>query len=129
VIFNGVLKDGNENFESPTRNNISVNYGTYGTSIYIGGDEDWLEKDVNYLRLQELRLSYAVPSAWVNKGIISRANVYVTGNDLFTWTNYSGIDAVGNTMSAAAGGTGGEGYDVWGIPNPRGFSVGLSMTF
>ena len=54
--------------------------------------------------------------------------VYFVGNDLLTWTNYSGIDAVGNTVSAAAGGTGGEGYDVWSIPNPRGFSLGLSLT-
>ncbi|MCK7533263.1 MAG: hypothetical protein MZV63_20645 [Marinilabiliales bacterium] len=51
------------------------------------------------------------------------------GNDLAVWTNYSGIDAVGNTVSAAAGGTGGEGIDVWSLPNPRGYSVGLNVTF
>ena len=129
VVFNGVLKDGNENSETPTRNNISVNYSTFGSSIHTGGDEDWLEKDVNYLRLQEVRLAYTLPSAWLERALISRANIYVTGNDLFTWTNYSGIDAVGNTVSAAAGGTGGEGYDMWGIPNPRGYSVGVSLTF
>ncbi len=128
VVFNGVLKDGNENSESPTRNNISVNYGTYGSTIFTGGDEDWIE-DVNYLRLQEVRLSYNLPAAWFNEGILSRASVYVSGNDLITWTNYSGIDAVGNTVSAAAGGTGGEGYDVWGIPSPRGMSLGVSLTF
>lgn len=46
-----------------------------------------------------------------------------------TWTNYSGLDAVGNTVSAAAGGTGGEGYDVWSLPNPRSISFGISLTF
>lgn len=100
--------------------------------VYYGNDEDWLEKNVNYLRLQELRLSYNVPSKYLKKafsGLISNANVYVCGNDLFTITNYSGIDAVGNTVSAAAGGTGGEGYDVWGLPNPRGISFGVSLTF
>ena len=130
VVFNGVLKDGNENTKTPTKNNIAVDYSTYGTSIYGGGDEDWLEKNVNYVRLQELRLAYKVPGKLLKKtGLISAADVYVTGNDLFTWTNYSGIDAVGNTVSAAAGGTGGEGYDVWSLPNPRGVSVGLSITF
>ncbi len=129
VIFNGVLKDGNENSENPTKNNISVTYDTYGSSIYAGQDEDWLEKDVNYLRLQELRLSYTLPSKWLKKSLISYANIYVAGNDLATWTNYSGIDAVGNSVSAAAGGTGAEGYDVWSLPNPRGFSVGVSITF
>jgi len=81
------------------------------------------------LRLQELRLSYRIPTKILQKTFISRAVVYVAGNDLATWTNYSGIDAVGNTVSAAAGGTGGEGYDVWSIPNPRGYSFGVNITF
>lgn len=130
VVFNGVLKDGNENTKTPTRNHIVVDYSTYGSSIFGGYDEDWLEDNVNYLRLQELRLSYSVPSAMLKKTrLVSNALVFVSGNDLFTWTNYSGIDAVGNTVSAAAGGVGGEGYDVWALPNPRGVAVGLSITF
>jgi outer membrane receptor protein involved in Fe transport len=44
VVFKGVLQDGNENTATPTPNNIAVNYGTFGASIYAGGDEDWLEK-------------------------------------------------------------------------------------
>ncbi len=129
VIFKGVLKDGNQNTTTPTQNNISVSYQTYGSSIYTGGDEDWLEKGVNYLRLQELRMSYTLPSNLLKKSLISNANIYIAGNDLLTWTNYSGIDAVGNTVSAAAGGTGGEGYDVWSLPNPRGISFGINLTF
>ncbi|SFE49169.1 SusC/RagA family TonB-linked outer membrane protein [Sunxiuqinia elliptica] len=129
VVFDGVLRDGNENTDTPTKNNIGVTYDVYGSSIYTGQDEDWLEKDVNYLRLQELRLSYRIPSKLLRRTFISRAIIHIAGNDLATWTNYSGIDAVGNTVSAAAGGTGGEGYDVWSIPNPRGYSIGLNVTF
>ena len=126
VVFNGVLKDGNENTKTPTRNNIEVDYSL---ATYAGGDEDWLEKDVNYLRLQELRLSYMLPSALLKKTkLISNMSLFVVGNDLVTWTNYSGIDAVGNTVSAAAGGTGGEGYDVWSIPNPCGITFGISLS-
>jgi TonB-linked SusC/RagA family outer membrane protein len=129
VVFNGVLQDGNENTANPTPNNIAVDYNLYST-IYSGNDEDWLQKDVNYLRLQELRVGYNIPSKWLEKtAILSQASVFVSGNDLFVLTNYSGIDAVGNTMSAAGGGTGGEGIDVWSLPNPRGFSLGLSVTF
>lgn len=129
VVFQGVLKDGNENSKTPTKNNIEVNYSAYGSSIYGGNDEDWLEKDVNYVRLQELRLSYRVPASFLKRTkLISGADLFIIGNDLVTWTNYSGIDAVGNTVSAAAGGTGGVGYDVWSLPNPRGVTVGLSIT-
>ena len=132
VVFTGVLKDGNENSANPTVNTISVSYDNYLTSTYVGGDEDWLEKNVHYIRLQELRLSYTVPTQYLQKflnGFITYANVFVCGNDLFTWTNYSGIDAVGNTVAAAAGGTGGEGYDTWSLPSPRGISFGVSLTF
>ena len=130
VIFNGVYKDGNEESKTPTKNTIAVDYATYGSSIFGGGDEEWLEKNVNYLRIQELRLAYQIPDRLLKKtNFVSRASVFLTGNDLITWTNYSGIDAVGNTVSAAAGGTGGEGYDVWSLPNPRRMSVGISVTF
>jgi len=128
-IFDGVIKDGNEDTANPTKNTIAVDYRTYGSSIFSGGDEDWLEKDVNYLRMQEFRLSYRLPEEALNKTkLFSQVDLFFVANDLFTWTNYSGIDAVGNTVSAAAGGTGGEGIDVWSMPNPRSFSLGLSLT-
>ncbi|MEG2781019.1 MAG: SusC/RagA family TonB-linked outer membrane protein, partial [Bacteroidales bacterium] len=131
VVFKGVLKNGQED-SNPTLNTIAVTYSNYGSSIYTGGDEDWLEKDVNYIRLAECRLSYTVPKRWlqqVTKKFVSSANIWVAGNDLVTLTNYSGIDAVGNSNSAALGGSGGVGIDFWGIPNPRGCSFGVSLTF
>lgn len=128
VIFKGVLKDGNENTKEPTPNNIAVDNNLYG-AIYGGGDEEWLEKNVKYLRLQQLRLSYSIPKTLLARTKrIASADVFVVGNDLMIWTNYSGIDAVGNTLSAAAGGTGGEGYDVWSLPMPRTYGIGISVT-
>lgn len=129
VVFNGVLQDGNENSATPTKNNIAVDYRVYGASIFTGYDEDWLEKKVNYLRMQELRLSYYLPEKWLAKLPLSQVTIFAASNDLLTWTNYSGIDAVGNTVSAAAGGTGGEGMDVWSLPAPRSISIGFNLTF
>lgn len=128
VVFDGVLQDGLENSANPTKNNIAVDYNLYSTT-YAGADENWLEKDVNYLRLQELRLNYNLPAKWLTRTPLGTASVFVTGNDLAVWTNYSGIDAVGNTVSAALGGVGGEGMDVWSLPSPRGYTVGISVTF
>ncbi len=129
VVFQGVLQDGNENTANPTPNNIAVDYNLTSAG-YSGNDEDWIQENVHYLRLQELRLGYNLPAKWLEKTVIlSQASLFVTGNDLFVATNYSGIDAVGNTMSAAGGGTGGEGIDVWALPSPRGYSIGLSLTF
>ena len=132
-VFEGVLKDGAENSDNPTKNTIAVDMLHYaGTQIFTGGDEDWFEKDVNYLKLAEVRLNYTVPTSWLKKatkGFISKASVFVAANDLCTLTNYSGVDPVGNTMSAAGGGTGGQGYDVWGIPAPRTYSFGVNLSF
>ena len=132
VVFDGVLYDGKQNTDNPTKNTIAVNLGEYGSYTYTGGDEDWIQHKINYIRCQELRLAYIIPHSWlsrVTKGTVQNGSIYVAGNDLFTLTNYTGTDVAGNTMSAAAGGTGGEGYDCWSLPSPRTYSVGLSVTF
>ena len=132
IVFKGVLKNGLENSSNPTVNNIAVNFGLHSSTGYSGGDEDWFEEDVHYLRLSEVRLSYNVPSSWLKratKNFVSNASVWVKGTDLFTVTNYSGIDPVGNSNSAALGGSGGVGIDFWGVPNPRGYSFGVNLTF
>ena len=131
-IFRGVLKDGNENTDNPTPNHIVIDFKNYGTSIYGGSDWDWLEKHVNWMRLKEIRLQYRVPVNWLKSAthnLLSAASVWVSANDLFTMTNYSGVDAVGNSLSAAMGGTGGIGMDVWSAPTPRSISVGINLTF
>ena len=136
-VFNGILKDGKENSDNPTWSTIVYNPAMTSTT-YIGSDgtytsmEPWVDKNVHFLRCQEARLNYSVPSAFLNKatkGLISRANIFVSGNDLFTITNYAGINPVGNSSSAAAGGTGGLGFDCWGLPSPRTYTCGLSVTF
>ena len=151
----GVLEDGHQNPQYYTADNVvpGANIGdeipgtynpTYSTianramfgtsaSTWLDDyDEPWVQDKINYIRLQELRLTYNIPTAFLQKatrGIIKNALVYVSGNDLFTLTNYTGYDVVGNVMSASAGGVGGEGYDCWSLPSPRSYSVGLSVTF
>lgn len=132
VVFNGVLKDGNENSDNPTINTIAVDVKSYGSGGWVGNDEDWLQSGIYYLRCQDLRLTYNVNRKWLAKtfrNVISNASVYVSGNDLFTITNYVGYDVVGNATSAAAGGTGGEGIDFWSLPSPRTYTLGFSLTF
>lgn len=131
TVFNGVLRDGLENSETPTPNNIAVKLGDiqYG---YSGYDPDWIEKDIKYLRLAELRFTYTVDRKWVervSKGVVTAASVFAAGTDLFVLTNYSGIDVVGNSNSASLGGTGGVGFDMMSIAAPRGISFGVNLTF
>jgi TonB-linked SusC/RagA family outer membrane protein len=131
VVFNGVLKDTYENSETPTVNTIGVRLGDlqYG---HLGQDPDWIEQNIKYLKLAELRFSYSFNKDWLAKTTnktISAASIFTSGSDLFVWTNYSGIDVVGNSNNAALGGTGGAGFDMMSIAPPRRVSFGISVTF
>ena len=130
-IFNGVLNDGKQNSDNPTPSHIAVDFSNYNTT-YSGTDWDWLEKHVNWMRLKEIRLQYTLPKNWLQSAthnLLSAASVWISANDLFTLTNYSGVDAVGNSNSASLGGTGGIGIDAWGVPTPRSMSIGINLTF
>ena len=131
VVFDGVLKDGYENTDNPTPNSIGVRLGDlqYG---YSGQDPDWIEKNVNYLRMAELRFSYSFDRDRLMKStgnILSAASLFISGTDLFTCTNYTGSDPAGNSNSAALGGTGGAGQDVFAIAPPLGISFGFNVSF
>ncbi|MDJ1479450.1 TonB-dependent receptor [Cytophagaceae bacterium YF14B1] len=55
----------------------------------FGRVSDFYVEDASYLRLKSLTLGYTIPSTWL-KGV--RPRVYFTGQNLFTITNYSGMD-------------------------------------
>lgn len=125
-VIPGVLRDGKENSATPTRNNIvvipAVQNGYY-TNI---SEELFIEKDINWVRLKDVTLRYEIPGAWLKA---RTASVFVTGTDLFVFTNYSGLDPIVNGNSAAVGGSGGQGIDYGNFPIPRGVSFGLKVGF
>ena len=62
----------------------SVGYNWLGSDRFVD--------DASFLRLKQLTLTYSFPKPLLKKWGISRAEVYVTGYDLFTWTKYKGQD-------------------------------------
>ena len=59
---------------------------------YLGSDR--FVEDATFIRLKTLSLSWNVPKKWLQKlnWGVTRANIFVTGYDLFTWTDYKGQD-------------------------------------
>ncbi len=53
---------------------------------------DWAVEDGSFLRLNTLTLGYTVPDAITSKVKIRNLRAYVTGYNVFLWTNYSGFD-------------------------------------
>ncbi|WP_266368430.1 SusC/RagA family TonB-linked outer membrane protein [Tellurirhabdus rosea] len=127
-IFRGVLKDGLENTATPTPNTIQV-IPYYNNSYYTApADENFIERDVNWVRLKDVTVRYNLPtSAFGNSKIFKSASVFFTGTDLFMLTNYTGGDPGVNATTATVGGSGGYGIDFGNLPLPRAYNVGISI--
>ncbi|MGQ1891074.1 SusC/RagA family TonB-linked outer membrane protein [Thermophagus sp. OGC60D27] len=64
-------------------------YGTAPTGNQI--DSRFVE-DGSYLKLKTMVVGYTLPDKLVKRIHIQKARIYVSGNNLYTWTNYSGYD-------------------------------------
>ncbi len=125
IIVPGVLGDGLENTSNPTTNTIAIN--PYYSNYYADGRlyaSNFVEKDVNWLRIREVMVRYKFPST---KYLIN-PTLFVSGTDLFIFTNYSGADPGVNANSGATGGVGSFGMDFFGMPTPMGLSFGMRAT-
>ncbi len=87
---------------------------------------DWAVEDGSFLRLNTLTLGYTLPTSLVNKVKIQNLRFYITGYNLFCWTNYSGFDPEVSTRRNTAL-TPGVDYSAY--PKSRSFNVGLNLSF
>ena len=101
----------------------------YNTGYYSGISEElFIEKDINWVRMKDITLSYRLPAQLLKKqGFVKNASLFVTGTDLFLITNYSGMDPVVNGNTAAVGGSGASGIDFGNFPMPRGVNFGVKI--
>ena len=125
-VVPGELRDGKENTDNPTINNIViVPAATPGYYLNMS-EEQFIEKDINWLRVRDVTLRYALPNGFLN---LRNASVFVTATDLYLLTNYSGLDPIVSGNTAAVGGSGSAGVDFGNFPMPRGFNFGVRMGF
>lgn len=81
-------------------------------------------EDGSYLRLQSFTLGYNVPAELIPG--TSSVRLYLTGQNVFTITDYSGWDPEVNSLG---GDTRFGGLDVGAFPRARTWNVGLNVTF
>ena len=132
LVMNGVLRDGLENSATPTKNNIQVS-PYYQNEYYNGAsanyiDSDFVEKNINWLRMRDITLSYRMPSDILKKAkVFESVSMYLTVTDAFMITNYTGADPAVNGLNASAGGAGGTGIDYGVLSTPRGVNLGFKF--
>jgi hypothetical protein len=123
-VVPGVLRDGKENTANPTANSIVVIPSVQPLYYQNMSEELFIQKDVNWVRLRDVTVSYTLPERFLNG-----ARLFVSGTDLALWTNYTGLDPVVNGNTAAVGGSGAAGIDYGNFPIPRGVNLGLKVGF
>ncbi|MEO6231456.1 MAG: SusC/RagA family TonB-linked outer membrane protein [Ferruginibacter sp.] len=130
VLVDGVLNDGLQNSATPTKNTLVI-VPQYLSSYYTSmPDEEFIQKDVNWLRLRDVTLSYRLPAKTISKMKAFKAlSVFVTGSDLLLLTNYYGADPAVNANNPGTGGVGGYGLDLGSAPTPLGVSFGIRANF
>ncbi len=85
----------------------------------------WLE-DGSYLRVQNISLAYRFPKSWIKKVGMESCKVYFNAQNVYTFTNYSGLDPeVGSYNQKAIL----SNIDMGRYPSPKVFTFGTNITF
>ena len=85
-------------------------------------------QSVNWLKLRSLSLTYDFTSLLRSHTIIKRLSANITAQNLFTWTNYKGMDPEVCT-AGGTGGSGATGIDYCSVPSVRTYTFGVNITF
>lgn len=83
---------------------------------------DFYLEDGDYFRIKVLQIGYSLPAALIHKAGLNTARIYVMGENLLTFTKYTGYDP-------EIGGGSGSGIDRGIYPQPRSFMVGINLGF
>ena len=124
-----VQKDLLANSWTPT--NLNAKYPRLDiTDTFSGAISSYYVKDGSYTRLRSMQVGYTLPSG---ARYLPGARVYLQGENLFTKTNYEGLDPAlpAFNVTGAAGDVRDQymGIDQGSYPSNRVFSIGIVTSF
>ena len=109
---------------TPENPNASVPRLTWNdTNRNARSESDRFLEDGSYFRMRSLQIGYTFPKKWF-KGFVEKARVYVSGDNLFTITSYTGYSPDVNSTNMYS-----RGFDEFIYPNSRTFMMGINVTF
>ncbi len=114
-----------QNFDYWTPQNTDARFPRLTSSPTVNNSQTssfWMG-DASYLRLKSATLSYTIPAAVMSAIKLQSARVYVSGQNILTWTKLMNYDPeIGPNNSWIPGGS-------WGYPNQKAISFGMNITF
>lgn len=97
------------------------NEGSFSTN---GVPNSYYVENGSYLRAKNVALGYTVPASLVQMVNIERLRIYIQAANVFTLTNYSGIDPeIGGNSTTNFG------IDEGAYASPRQFRAGVELSF
>ena len=109
----------NTNTNIPRLNGNDKNDNKRISDLYV--------EDGSYFRLKNLQIGYTLPSSLTKSIYIQKVRIFVSGQNLFTVTKYSGADPEIGQISSTN--TLSRGVDIGTYPQARIFSAGINVTF
>lgn len=112
--------------EDPTGTNQTGAFVGYYTSLYnTNVPTSHFVEDASFLRVRDISVRFKLKNLLDIK-FVEQLNLSVSGRNLFTITDYSGLDpeaarGFGNTFQ--------RGFDEFTHPNTKSFNLGLNVTF
>ena len=100
----------------PVSSNNSLGNARDLSSLYL--------EDASFIRLRNARISYDLPKKIISKVKLQGVSIFVFGNNLLTWTNYTWYDPEISLGSALT-----PGNDNGRFPRKREFGGGINVNF
>lgn len=98
-----------------------------GTAAPSYAFNDALMQDASYVKLRNVQVSYALPATLTKRLHVETLRVTLSGQNLFTWTKFVGLDPENNQNSTVAGSFFAGPANA--IPVTRIFNLGLNVQF
>nr|WP_321332511.1 TonB-dependent receptor [uncultured Bacteroides sp.] len=116
-LYSNITDRWSEN--DPTNQSVFYPRLRYGSSVNENNTKTstWWQKDVSFLRLKQLTISYNIPKNMVVKTFLKSAQVYVMGTNLLTFSKFKLWDPELNTNNGTS------------YPNSRTYSIGVNVNF
>ncbi|WEK20038.1 MAG: TonB-dependent receptor [Candidatus Pedobacter colombiensis] len=107
---------------SPDNQN-APNYRVNG--FFGGGYSSRTVEDGSYLRIKTVSFGYNIPANLLKKVKVQSLRVYVSGQNLYTFTKYTGLDPEVNSYASALT----AGFDYSAYPRGRTIAFGANLSF
>lgn len=109
---------------TPTNTHTDIPRPVYNDPNSNSRESERFLENGNFVRMRQAQIGYSLPESLLKKVKIEKLRFYISGDNLFTITGYSGVDPEFSTSSPLN-----SGVDRYIYPFTRSFTVGAQLTF